>query len=81
MLTCSKEDLRFGYRVRLSDGRVAEVDEDTPRDSAVHHESVVVLVDGQQEIVYTSEVCNPEWFTICPVWIIEILSGSKSRAD
>ena len=85
MLVHSKDDLRYGYQVRLNDGRVAEVDEDTPKDSASHHETVLVLVDGQQETVYTGEVCNSEWYVehgeTRPVWITEILLGSKSRVE
>ena len=85
MLVISKDDLRYGYQIRLSDGRQAEIDEDTPQDSANHHETVIVLADGQQETVYTGEVCNPEWYIAqgepTPIWITTILPSSKSRAD
>ena len=70
MLVHSKQDLFVGCRVRLNDGRIAEVDEDT-----CYRDRVVVLVDGESKTVFVGEALDGD------VWIAEVLPGQSCDPD
>ena len=70
MLVCDKSDVFLGAKVRLNDGRLAEVNEDTSQ-----HDMVIVLVDGQHETVYVGEALEGD------TWIAEILAGQSSDPE
>ena len=70
MLVFEKSDVFVGAKVRLNDGRLAEVDEDTPM-----HDMVVVLIDDIHETVYVGEALEGD------TWIAEILAGQSSDPE
>jgi len=66
MLVHSKSDLFYGARVRLSDGRLAEVEDNHP-----NHEKVIVKIGEDTCDVYVGETIDGE------LYVAELLPGQS----